>query len=104
MKALTIAATLAASALLVPAYAQTDTGKYPSTQQNQPGVGGTSKPGIPGKPGMSSGPADQRGESGAATGEEGAMSPNEGAAGSDESKVPGAPGNKSGPTEQPPSK
>jgi len=95
---------LAISALAFPVIAQTQLPPPQSAPKNEPGVGGTSKPGVPGMPGMSSGPTDKSSESGAASGEQGSTAPNPGSAGSDESKVPGLPGNKSGQGEKTPSK
>lgn len=99
-------AALALAALAAPVFAQSTTTQPNSStpQQNEPGDGGRSKVGVPGQPGNKSGPSDQRGETGAATGEEGDMSPNDNAAGSDNSKVPGLPGNKSGPAQKSPTK
>lgn len=68
------------------------------TQQNEPGTGGVSKPGVPGEVGGTNGPAAKDAD---------AMKPNAGtsgtttgAAGADDSKVPGLPGNKSGPAQK----
>ncbi len=52
------------AAMAMPSLAQTNapstTGKLPAAeQQNAPGQGGTSKPGLPGLPGNKSGPADK---------------------------------------------
>ena len=57
MKAFIISSSLAAAVLIAgglsdPSFAQTQ-----SNQQNQPGTGGTSKPGVQGLPGSKSGPA-----------------------------------------------
>ena len=59
-----------------------------NTQNNAPGAGGTSKPGMAGAPGSKSGPAAKP----------------SGAAGADESGVKGMPGNKSGPSAREPKK
>jgi hypothetical protein len=109
MREIFICVALAAvAALVVPAFAQTDdqTKTNGPTEQNQPGTGGQSKPGVPGLPGNKSGSSQDKSgapqddsSAGAAAGEEGAGS----AAGSDESKVPGLPDNKSGSTDKAPS-
>jgi hypothetical protein len=101
------AAALAASSLAAPSFAQTQTNQ----QQNQPGSGGVSKPGVQGLPGSKSGPTTgpaagpkaqaapsmQRAakpETESGSDEKGEMTKNQ-----DQSKVPGKPGNKSGPTQ-----
>jgi len=73
----------------VPAIAQSTN---PDEQkQNAPGVGGTSKPGVPGLPGSKSGPtATQSGPAPSTAHKDMTKS-------HDESKVPGLPGSKSGP-------
>jgi hypothetical protein len=96
MKLIATTTVLLATALSLPAMAQTTN---PPTQQNAPGTAGQSKPGVPGLPGNKSGPSDSRANTGAAAGDQGKANP--GTAGSDESKVPGMPGNKSGPAQKP---
>jgi len=104
MKSLGVGAVLLIGAASIPAMAQTNPSatqpnSRSSEQQYQPGEGGRSKAGVPGQPGNKSGPATDKSNGGAAAGEQGSMSPDNGAAaGSDESKVPGLPGNKSGPS------
>jgi hypothetical protein len=90
------AASLVAGALIDPSQAQTQTDQ----QQNQPGTGGTSKPGIQGLPGSKSGPtmkstdptATQRAAKPESSDQAGTPTKNQ-----DESKVQGLPGGKSGP-------
>src|SRR5262245_22938894 len=82
-------------ALVLPVWSQT--GKSPDrpTQQNLPGTGGTSKPGVPGLPGSKSGPTVT--PSGTPVPDISRHIPNV-----DQSKVPGLPGSKSEPTVKPP--
>jgi hypothetical protein len=90
------AASLIAGALINPSQAQTQTNQ----QQNQPGTGGTSKPGVQGLPGSKSGPtmkstdptATQRAAKPESSDQTSTPTKNQ-----DESKVPGLPGGKSGP-------
>lgn len=81
-----------------PALAQ-DPSPVGGTQQNEPGTGGTSKPGVQGDTGGKNGPSAK--DAGAMAPDAGASGASSGAAGSDNSKVPGLPGNKSGPTQKP---
>jgi hypothetical protein len=92
------AAALAASGLSAPSFAQTQMNQ----QQNQPGTGGTSKPGVQGLPGSKSGPTVKSND---ATNTQRAANPQSSTPGADqdsttksqdESKVPGKPGGKSG--------
>jgi hypothetical protein len=84
--------------LSAPALAQ-DPSPVGGTQQNDPGTGGTSKPGVQGDVGGKNGPAAR--DAGAPAPDAGTSESSTGAAGSDNSKVPGLPGNKSGPTQKP---
>lgn len=77
----------------LPAWSQTNQMQGQSPQQNAPGTGGTSKPGVPGLPGSKSGPTVTRSGN---TLPEAKTSPS-----GDQSGVKGLPGNKSGPTERP---
>jgi len=96
----TIAAAVGAIALLTAPVLAQDTTPTGGTQQNEPGTGGTSKPGVKGDPGGKSGPAaNDAGTEPSSSGS--ATSGTDGAAGSDNSKVPGQPGNKSGPAQKP---
>ena len=118
MKKILIGTALILGAASIPALAQTTAPSAQpnaSSQRNDPGTGGRSKAGVPGQPGNKSGPSDKSSTNGAASGEEGSMTPDQGAApddqssmnpdqgaaGSDNSKVPGLPGNKSGPAQKP---
>ena len=90
-------AAFTASTLTSPSFAQTQT-----DQQNQPGTGGTSKPGVQGLPGGKSGPTVKAPAVKATPPQRAAMPPGtDGQSGNgttqqDESKVPGLPGGKSG--------
>jgi hypothetical protein len=94
------AASLVAGALISPSQAQTQTDQ----QQNQPGTGGASKPGVQGLPGSKSGPTVKSTDP---TATQRAANPGAGAGSNDqtstptknqdESKVPGLPGSKAGP-------
>ena len=97
MKAFVIAVA-ACTLLAAPALAQ-DPNPVGGTQQNEPGTGGTSKPGAKGDEGSKNGPAAK--DAKAMNPEQGNSDPSNGAAGSDNSKVPGMPGNKSGPAQKP---
>lgn len=77
-----------------PAFAQSQNPDY--EKQNAPGTGGTSKPGVPGKPGSKSGPTTT--PSGAAP----STANKDMTKSHDESKVPGLPGSKSGPAAKQP--
>jgi hypothetical protein len=68
-----------------------------SSDQNAPGSGGVSKPGISGAPGSKAGPAAKGGNA-SDTGVSGSST----APQQDQSKVPGLPGGKSGATEKSP--
>jgi hypothetical protein len=87
------------AALVVPAFAQTDTKSDSTVEQNDPGTGGQSKPGVQGLPGNKSGPAVKPGADMEKQNSGDDQSP---AAGSDNSKVPGLPGNKSGSSQENP--
>jgi len=65
-----------------------------TTEQNAPGSGGVSKPGVSGQPGNKSGPAVRPGNGTSESGTSGSSTVQQ----QDESKVPGLPGNKSGPS------
>ena len=69
-----------------------------SNQQNAPGTGGVSKPGVAGMPGNESGAA-VRAPSGSSTMSGGTSNAQQ----QDQSKVPGLPGGKSGPAIRQPS-
>ena len=91
MKTLVIAAAAAMLAVASPAWSQTSQQSQPQSNDQAPGMGGVSKPGLAGKPGSKSGPT--------VTPSSGTSVPsgtNAGRSG-DESKVPGKPGGKSGP-------
>jgi hypothetical protein len=94
---------LALVAMALPAAAASDqpgtNGQGSSAQQNAPGHGGTSKPGIAGKPGSKSGPTARHNKNGSTAGS--GSSTKETVRHQDESKVPGKPGSKSGPTVKP---
>lgn len=93
------AAALAAAILLAaPALAQ-NTDAVGGTQQNEPGTGGTSKPGVQGEVGGKNGPAATPNDAGNAH-PPANTSGSSTAAATDNSKVPGLPGNKSGPAEK----
>jgi hypothetical protein len=100
MKEVFVGIILAAiAALVVPAFAQTDTKPNSTVEQNDPGTGGQSKAGVQGLPGNKSGPAVN--PSGGME-KQNSGSDRERPAGSDNSKVPGLPGNKSGPSQENP--
>jgi hypothetical protein len=86
--------------LATPAFAQ-DPNAVGGTQQNEPGTGGTSKPGTAGDVGGKNGPSAKEGSGAAANTNSGTSSATGAPAGSDNSKVPGLPGNKSGPSQKP---
>jgi hypothetical protein len=77
-----------------PAWSQSSTTQGQSTQQNAPGTGGPSQPGVSGLPGSKSGPTVKR--SGTTAPEATRSQPS-----GDQSKVRGLPGSKSGPTVKP---
>jgi hypothetical protein len=83
-------------AVALPAWSQASLTQGQSTQQNAPGTGGVSKPGVPGSPGSKSGPTVTR--SGTT-----APDPTQRGTSGDQSKVPGLPGSKSGPAVKSPS-
>lgn len=94
-----LAAALSAAMLFaVPAFAQ-NTDAVGGTQQNEPGTGGTSKPGVQGDVGGKNGPAAKPGD--AASSPANTPAGTSDATASDNSKVPGLPGNKSGPAQKP---
>ena len=72
----------------------------PSNEQNAPGTGGVSKPGMTGQPGNKSGPSVREPSDGSTAGSSGSSTSNTHL--QDQSKVPGLPGGKSGPAAQDP--
>jgi hypothetical protein len=86
-------ATAAIVMLALPGWAQGVTTQGQPTQQNAPGTGGTSKPGVPGLPGSKSGPT--------VTPSGNTVLETKTHPSGDQSGVQGLPGNKSGPAERP---
>jgi len=98
-----LAASVILTAVTVPAWAQTTESTAPNSAmtgepQVKPGTGGTSKPGVAGKPGAESGSMKSPGST--LTGSN-SVSASNSTKQQDQSNVPGAAGSKSGPNTPP---